>query len=119
MGGWVGGRGWGACRPAAVRRLCLGCLEWLYQCREGGDGSEGRCARAPPPPTHPPIDTTHGGIDAHAGRKGGPSPPASLRPPVCLGLGRDAEAFTLLGVSVAIAFAAVWLSEWFLRRRPA
>ena len=34
-------------------------------------------------------------------------------------LGRDAEAFTLLGVSVAIAFAAVWLSEWFLRRRPA
>ncbi len=34
-------------------------------------------------------------------------------------LGRDAEAFSLLGVSVAIAFAAVWLSEWFLRRRPA
>jgi molybdate transport system permease protein len=33
-------------------------------------------------------------------------------------LGRDAEAFALLGVSVAIAFAAVWLSEWFLRRRP-
>jgi molybdate transport system permease protein len=34
-------------------------------------------------------------------------------------LGRDAEAFALLGVSVAIAFAAVWLTEWFLRRRPA
>jgi molybdate transport system permease protein len=34
-------------------------------------------------------------------------------------LGRDSEAFALLGVSVAIAFAAVWLSEWFLRRRPA
>ena len=34
-------------------------------------------------------------------------------------LGRDAEAFTLLVVSVVIAFAAVWLSEWFLRRRPA
>lgn len=34
-------------------------------------------------------------------------------------LGRDAEAFALLGVSVAIAFAAVWLGEWFLRRRRA
>jgi molybdate transport system permease protein len=33
-------------------------------------------------------------------------------------LGQDAEAFALLGVSVAIAFAAVWLSEWFSRRRP-
>ncbi|HET7535076.1 MAG TPA: molybdate ABC transporter permease subunit [Candidatus Didemnitutus sp.] len=32
-------------------------------------------------------------------------------------LGRDEEAFALLGVSVTIAFAAVWLSEWFLRRR--
>jgi molybdate transport system permease protein len=34
-------------------------------------------------------------------------------------LGRDAEAFTLLAISVAIAFGAVWLSEWFLRRRTA
>ncbi len=34
-------------------------------------------------------------------------------------LGRDAEAFGLLAVSVAIAFAAVWASEWFLRRRTA
>jgi molybdate transport system permease protein len=34
-------------------------------------------------------------------------------------LGRDREALALLGVSLVIAFAAVWLSEWFLRRRPA
>lgn len=34
-------------------------------------------------------------------------------------LGRDGEALALLGVSVAIAFAAVWVSEWFLRRRAA
>lgn len=34
-------------------------------------------------------------------------------------LGRDAEAFGLLAISVAIAFAAVWISEWFLGRRPA
>jgi molybdate transport system permease protein len=34
-------------------------------------------------------------------------------------LGRDGEALVLLAVSVVIAFAAVWLSEWFLRRRPA
>jgi molybdate transport system permease protein len=32
-------------------------------------------------------------------------------------LGREAEALRLLLVSVALAFAAVWLSEWFLRRR--
>ncbi len=32
-------------------------------------------------------------------------------------LGRDGEAFTLLLISVGIAFGAVWLSEWFLRRR--
>jgi molybdate transport system permease protein len=32
-------------------------------------------------------------------------------------LGRDSEALTLLAVSVVIAFGAVWLSEWFLRRR--
>jgi len=34
-------------------------------------------------------------------------------------LGRDGEAFALLGVSVGLAFAAVWVGEWFLRRRPA
>ena len=34
-------------------------------------------------------------------------------------LGRDREAMVLLGISVVIAFGAVWLSEWFLRRRPA
>ena len=33
-------------------------------------------------------------------------------------LGRDTEALALLGVSVTIAFAAVFASEWFLRRRP-
>ena len=32
-------------------------------------------------------------------------------------LGRDAEALGLLAISVAIAFGAVWTSEWFLRRR--
>jgi molybdate transport system permease protein len=32
-------------------------------------------------------------------------------------LGRDGEALGLLAVSVAIAFAALWLGEWFLRRR--
>jgi len=32
-------------------------------------------------------------------------------------LGQDEDAFRLLAVSVAIAFAAVWLSEWFLRGR--
>lgn len=31
-------------------------------------------------------------------------------------LGKDADAFRLLAVSVAVAFAAVWASEWFLRR---
>src|SRR5262245_35710767 len=34
-------------------------------------------------------------------------------------LGRDSEALALLGVSVAIAFGAVWVSEWFLRRKTA
>jgi molybdate transport system permease protein len=34
-------------------------------------------------------------------------------------LGRDREALVLLAVSIAIAFAAVWVSEWFLRRRAA
>jgi molybdate transport system permease protein len=32
-------------------------------------------------------------------------------------LGRDREALALLGVSVVLAFAAVWCSEWFLRRK--
>ncbi len=32
-------------------------------------------------------------------------------------LGRDHEALALLAVSVTIAFAAVWASEWFLRRK--
>jgi molybdate transport system permease protein len=32
-------------------------------------------------------------------------------------LGQDATAFRLLGISVILAFAAVWSSEWFLRRR--
>jgi molybdate transport system permease protein len=32
-------------------------------------------------------------------------------------LGRDAEALGLLGISLALAFGAVWTSEWFLRRR--
>ncbi len=32
-------------------------------------------------------------------------------------LGQDANAFRLLGVSVVLAFAAVWWSEWLLRRR--
>lgn len=31
-------------------------------------------------------------------------------------LGRDDEALVMLGISVAIAFGAVWASEWFLRR---
>jgi len=32
-------------------------------------------------------------------------------------LGQDAHAFRLLGVSVVLAFAAVWFSEFLLRRR--
>jgi molybdate transport system permease protein len=32
-------------------------------------------------------------------------------------LGQDSHAFRLLGVSVVLAFAAVWCSEWLLRRR--
>jgi molybdate transport system permease protein len=32
-------------------------------------------------------------------------------------LGRDSEALGLLAISISIAFGAVWLSEWFLRRR--
>jgi len=32
-------------------------------------------------------------------------------------LGRDREALALLAVSVAIAFGAVWASEWILRRK--
>lgn len=34
-------------------------------------------------------------------------------------LGHDDEALALLAVSVAIAFGAVWASEWFLRRKKA
>jgi molybdate transport system permease protein len=34
-------------------------------------------------------------------------------------LGQDAHAFRLLGVSVVLAFAAVWCSEMFLRRKKA
>lgn len=34
-------------------------------------------------------------------------------------LGRDADAFRLLAVAVAVAFLAVWGSEWFLRRGEA
>lgn len=33
-------------------------------------------------------------------------------------LGKDEAALRLLVVSAAIGFAALWLSEWFLRRRP-
>jgi molybdate transport system permease protein len=33
-------------------------------------------------------------------------------------LGRDGEAYRLMLLTVAIAFAAVWWSEWFLRREP-
>ncbi|HVR95217.1 MAG TPA: molybdate ABC transporter permease subunit, partial [Thermoanaerobaculia bacterium] len=31
-------------------------------------------------------------------------------------LGKDTDAWRLLAMSVVIAFAAVWASEWFLRR---
>ena len=34
-------------------------------------------------------------------------------------LNRDGEALHLLAVSIALAFAAVWLGEWFLRGRQA
>jgi len=34
-------------------------------------------------------------------------------------LNRDADALQFLGVSVALAFAAVWFGEWFLRRQRA
>ncbi len=32
-------------------------------------------------------------------------------------LGQDADAFRLLGISTALAFAAVWTSEWLMRRK--
>jgi molybdate transport system permease protein len=32
-------------------------------------------------------------------------------------LGRDGEAFRLLGIAVLVAFTAVWFTEAFLRRR--
>ena len=31
-------------------------------------------------------------------------------------LGKDNEAFSLLGISVLLSFAAVWTSQWFLKR---
>ncbi len=34
-----------------------------------------------------------------------------------VGLGQDAAAFRLLGIAVALAFAAVWMGQWFMRRR--
>jgi len=33
-------------------------------------------------------------------------------------IGDDSTAFHLLAISVALAFAAVWTSEWFLRKAP-
>jgi molybdate transport system permease protein len=32
-------------------------------------------------------------------------------------LGQDEHAFALLGISTAVAFAAVWSSSWLVRRR--
>lgn len=32
-------------------------------------------------------------------------------------LGKDSEAYTLLGITVALAFLFVWCSEWLLRKR--
>jgi molybdate transport system permease protein len=32
-------------------------------------------------------------------------------------LGQDDAAYRMLGISVALAFAAVWTSEWFMRRK--
>jgi len=34
-------------------------------------------------------------------------------------LGQDADAFRLLGISTALAFVAVWTSEWLMRRKKA
>ncbi len=34
-------------------------------------------------------------------------------------LGEDGAAYRLMGIAVVIAFAAVWWSEWLLRKRPA
>jgi len=34
-------------------------------------------------------------------------------------LGQDTDAYRLMAVAVAVAFAAVWVSEWFLRRETA
>jgi molybdate transport system permease protein len=34
-------------------------------------------------------------------------------------IGHDSHAFRLLGVSVVLAFAAVWFSEFLLRRKKA
>ena len=32
-------------------------------------------------------------------------------------LGKDREAFQLLGISILLSFAAVWLSQWFIKKR--
>jgi len=32
-------------------------------------------------------------------------------------LGQDAHAFRMLGISVVLAFSAVWISEWLMRKR--
>ncbi len=34
-------------------------------------------------------------------------------------LGQDADAYRLLAVSIVLAFGAVWISEWLMRRRKA
>jgi len=34
-----------------------------------------------------------------------------------VGLGQDAAAFRMLAISVALAFVAVWIGQWFMRRR--
>jgi molybdate transport system permease protein len=34
-------------------------------------------------------------------------------------VGRDAEAFRLVGITVLLAFAALWIAEWVARRREA
>ena len=61
---------------------------------------------------------------------GSETPSPRLKPePVCPGklaqkpaqqlvqLGADGHAWTLAGVSLVLAFAAVWGSEWLMRRR--
>ena len=50
-----------------------------------------------------------------AGNIPGRTTTMSLRIFESVQLGQDAEAFRLLGVSVVLAFAAVWASEWVMR----